>query len=83
MIDEAHCVKKWCILVTLFLDVLIVSFRGEKFRRAFANLGEVRSLLAENVHLMALTATATQASRTAICRILGMTKPHIIVTKQK
>lgn len=26
IIDEAHCVKKWCILVTLFLDVLIVLF---------------------------------------------------------
>lgn len=62
----------------MFLLYCFLSCRGEKFRRAFANLGEVRSLIAENVHLMALTATATRASRTAICRILGMTKPHII-----
>lgn len=41
-------------------------------------MGEVRSLLAENVKVMALTATAKQSSRKAICHILGMSRPVIV-----
>ena len=43
MVDDAHCVKTW----------------GDKFRTAFAHIGEVRSLLLSGVSVMALTATAT------------------------
>lgn len=52
--------------------------RGESFRKEFARLGEVRSLLAENVRVMALTATAKISSRRAICRVLGMSRPVIV-----
>ncbi len=38
----------------------------------------MRSLLAENVKVMALTATAKQSSRKAICRVLGMSRPVIV-----
>jgi len=41
-IDEAHYVKTW----------------GNEFRKAFAVIGELRSLLPTSVNLMALTATA-------------------------
>lgn len=46
--------------------------RGDTFRREFSNLGEVRSLLSQDVNVMALTATATKTSRKEICRVLGM-----------
>lgn len=52
--------------------------RGTDFRQEFANLGEVRSLVPETVHIMALTATATKASRQAICRTLGMIRPKVV-----
>ncbi len=51
---------------------------SEEFRREFHHLGEVRSLLPESVHFMALTATATQSSRRTICHVLGMHRPAII-----
>lgn len=52
--------------------------RGETFRKEFSKLGEIRSLLPEGVHLMALTATATKTSRRDICRKLGMVNPFIL-----
>ena len=42
-IDEAHCVKSW----------------GDQFRRAFARIGDLRSLIPKSVNVLALTATAT------------------------
>ena len=51
---------------------------GEKFRREFANLGEIRSLIPSNIQLMALTATATKQSRQTICHTLGMKKPVVV-----
>lgn len=50
-------------------------FRGETFRRKFANLGEVRSLIPECVKMMA---TATVETRKAVCKTLGMVNPAII-----
>ncbi len=35
-------------------------------------LGEVRSIIPDSVRMMALTATATKATRIAVCRTLGM-----------
>ena len=45
-IDEAHCVKTW----------------GEGFQVAFAQIGEIRSLLPPEVNIIALTATATSTT---------------------
>ena len=39
---------------------------------------EVRSLVPESVHMMALTATATTATRQQVCRRLGMVCPYIV-----
>ena len=41
-------------------------------------LGTIRSLLPANVPIMALSATATKATRTAICKSLGMASPIIV-----
>ena len=52
--------------------------QGESFRSAFAQLGEVRSLSPEAVHIMALTATATKATHSAVCHKLGMLHPVVV-----
>ena len=54
------------------------SHRGESFRREFSQLGDVRSLIPESVHIMALTATATKSTRRDIIKILRMIKPAIV-----
>ena len=43
-VDEAHCVCNW----------------GDEFRVAFWKIGDLRSLLPTHIHMLALTATATQ-----------------------
>ena len=44
VIDEAHCIQTW----------------GDEFRMAFAEIGNLRSIIPQQVNIMALTATATQ-----------------------
>ena len=43
--------------------VFYLYFRGDCFRREFSRLGELRSVIPENVNVMALTATATVSTR--------------------
>ena len=59
----------------LLLFYFIFYTRGKDFRKEFCSIGEVRSLIHENVQFMALTATATSSSRAEICSILGMKQP--------
>lgn len=44
----------------------------------FSNLGEIRSIVPDNVHLMALTATASLSTRRSIIKSLNMQKPAIV-----
>ncbi len=53
--------------------------RGDSFRKAFAELGKVRSLLPDNVRVMALTATATKQTCKSVCRTLGMVTPAVVL----
>ena len=52
--------------------------RGDSFRAEFSKLGEIRSILPENVHVMALTATATNSTRAAAIRTLDVQSPTIV-----
>ncbi len=52
--------------------------RGDAFRVEFARLGEVRSLIPPHVNVLALTATATKATRKAVIKRLSMKSPEII-----
>ena len=52
--------------------------RGETFRECLLRIGEVRSLIPKGIHMMAMTATATQQLRSSITSILGMHDPVII-----
>ena len=64
----------------IYQSILILCFRGKTFRTEFGNLGEVRSLIPENVRMLALTATATIETRRAIhvCKTLGMLNPVVV-----
>ena len=62
IIDEAHCIKTW----------------GEKFRRSFSKLGELRSLIPIGVKIMALTATATCLTFDIIRERLSLRNPVIV-----
>ena len=70
----------FAIPVYIFMTVLFfhLTFRGETFRTAFSQVGEVCSLIPETVCVMALTATATVETRKAVCRKLGMVNPMIV-----
>ena len=52
--------------------------RGEEFRKEYSRLGEVRSILPHNVHVMALTATATKTLRRDVYDVLGMENPVLV-----
>ena len=52
--------------------------RGDYFRKEFRRLGAVRSLIPSTVHVMALTATATTATKESVIAILGLDKPIIV-----
>ncbi|XP_019854955.1 PREDICTED: ATP-dependent DNA helicase Q-like SIM [Amphimedon queenslandica] len=62
VIDEAHCVKSW----------------GDKFRLAYSQLGDIRSLLPTNTNVMALTATATHETYKVVCQRLSLLNQKLI-----
>ena len=52
--------------------------RGDSFRTTFAKLGQLRSIVPENVHVMALTATATKDTLEVVISRLSLKNPVII-----
>ena len=62
VVDEAHCVKLW----------------GDKFRKAFGEIGDLRSLVSSSVKVMALTATATAETFSIVTKQLSMWKPILV-----
>ena len=62
VVDEAHCVKKW----------------GDRFRTAFAQIGELRSIIPKKVKILALTATATSMTYHVVCERLSMVDPLLV-----
>ena len=53
-------------------------YRGDDFRKEYARLGDVRSILSATVNVMALTATATRKLREVICTTLRMRNPTVV-----
>ena len=70
--------KKGSTVVRFFDKILLLYYRGDTFRKAFTELGEIRSLIPSQVRVMTLTATATKATRHAVCHLLGMQSPHLV-----
>ena len=61
VVDEAHCVKTWCVNdvdVSLFTYSNFI-IRGDNFRVAFSQIGDLRSIMSQNAWILALTATDT------------------------
>lgn len=62
VIDKAHCIKTW----------------GDEFRKTFAEIGEMRSLIPTSVNILALTATATHETYHVVVKRLAMKDPKLI-----
>ena len=73
VIDEAHCIKAWYVTHLTFHEFIsLFAYRGDKFRVAFSRLGEIRSSLASDVPVLAVTATATCSTFDCIVNKLAM-----------
>lgn len=57
---------------------MCIAFRGDTFRTVLSQIGELRSLIPPQVHIMALTATATSYVRLSVSKTLGMKEPVVI-----
>ncbi len=53
-------------------------YRGDSFRVEFAQLGEVRSLIPDRVHILALTPTASKNTRKAVIKRLNVKHPVVL-----
>ena len=68
----------WFEILSDHLLQFLYIFRGDGFRCKFSHLGEIRSILPENVRVMALTATATKTTRGSIVKTLNMQRPIVV-----
>ena len=57
--------------------------RGESFRYDFLLLGEVRSIIPSDIHVLALTATASKSVFEAAVATLHMRSPEVIAATPK
>ncbi len=62
VVDEAHCVNTW----------------GDDFRKTYAEIGQVRSIIPAAVNILALTATATHETYQIVLTRLAMKDPKLI-----
>ena len=76
VIDEAHCVKLWYVYYDCTKhDQIKIFYRGDVFRKAFAEIGNLRSILPYNMNVMA---TATKQMVECVIERLCMKEPAII-----
>ena len=62
VVDEAHCVKTW----------------GDEFRTVFSEIGNLRSLIPNAMHILALTATAITETFHVVSKRLSMDDPYLV-----
>ena len=60
-----------CNILTLWLVIIVLHYRGDTFRPALLRIGEIRSLLPPNVNILAMTATASIDLRIQIAKMLS------------
>ena len=58
---------------------LFSNCRGDEFRTAFAQIGELRSIIPDKVGVLALTATASHATFAAVCERLSVSIEEVKV----
>ena len=75
-VDEAHALYPDVVsdMCNEYVNI-ILSCRGESFRKAFFEIGTVRSLLPKSINVMALTATATKQTVSVLTEHLAMCNP--------
>ena len=69
---SVHEIKKLHYFLGLSLH------RGDEFRRAYSEIGTLRSIIPRNVNLLALTATATQETLDVVTDRLSLKEPVVI-----
>ena len=57
---------------------IYILHRGKEFRVEYSHLSELRSLISPGINIMALTATASDATLACIVRDTGMMQPVIV-----
>ena len=62
VVDEAHCVKTW----------------GDEFRTVYSEIGNLRNLIPNSVHILALTATATTETFHVVSKRLSIDHPYLV-----
>ena len=67
-VDEVHCVTQWGLSNS--------NRERTAFRKWYSRLNELRSLTSSNVPVMALTATATNNTKTKIYELLELRNPY-------
>ncbi|XP_028413088.1 ATP-dependent DNA helicase Q-like SIM [Dendronephthya gigantea] len=72
-VDEAHCISQWGTPGAK---------KGElPFRKWYGNLGELRSLVPDEVNMIVATASATKETKAVIYESLQLTKNTAVVSK--
>ena len=70
---------KTMLCITLYAGIyMLFIYRGKEFRVEYSYLSELRSLIPCDVHVMALTATASDTVVSHIIRDTGMINPVMI-----
>ena len=72
------CERVCVTLTSIHLNDIAAHCRGEEIRKVYSRLGEIRSILSQDVKVMALTATASKTLREDIMKFLGMKNPVVI-----
>ena len=60
------------------VNSICIFYRGEKFRTEYSHLHVIHSIIPETVRVMALTATATNTTRSFIIKSWSMQSPEVI-----
>ena len=66
-----------CIIIIISHNYLNI-YRGDDFRVSFSKIGELRSLIPDEVSVMALTATATSDTLKVVTDRLSLKNPVVI-----
>lgn len=79
-VDEAHLVHDWYVHVCHFITLANNSKRGDKFRKAYSQLGEIRRLFGTSIPWLLCSATLPRAKKDQILSSIGIEKHVEIMT---
>ena len=70
------------IFFYIFILSFLLYYRGPSFRKEYAHLSEIRSIVCKSVNIMALSATVSPAMKNEIMESLNMPKNDSVVIKR-